>query len=272
MRFNWKDILKWLKKHAWYIALLVASSIYVIHYRFEIHQLKEINAQNLIFILWLILLLFPLFSEMEFLGVKLKREIVKSNNEIKDAVHDLQLQIMQIANANNNNVRIENNMSLASQGELSDLLKGQQETQSSGGHSHNVNQHIEPSVSSETEFLFKVRYTLEVAMRRLCDKLGFVTEKSTLPMMTNFLRRVEIIQGSTYEIIKQIILITTRSAHGEIVSSEYISFVQKAYPNIMQELEDAQKNLKYTTCPRCKYSGYSKYENVCPQCNFTYDD
>lgn len=106
MRFNWKDILKWLKKHAWYIALLVASSIYVIHYRFEIHQLKEINAQNLIFILWLILLLFPLFSEMEFLGVKLKREIVKSNNEIKDAVHDLQLQIMQIANANNNNVRM----------------------------------------------------------------------------------------------------------------------------------------------------------------------
>ena len=104
---------KWVKKHFWYMALLCASSLYVVHYRFEIDQLTEFNAQNLIFILWLILLLFPLFSEMEFFGVKLKRELEKSTSEVKESIHDLQIQIMQtqIANTNNQNL-VKNHLKL----------------------------------------------------------------------------------------------------------------------------------------------------------------
>lgn len=69
-----KKMWQFIKRKSWYMVLLIASSFYVWHYRSEIHQLKELNAQNLIFILWLLLLFWPLFSEMEFLGVKVKKK------------------------------------------------------------------------------------------------------------------------------------------------------------------------------------------------------
>lgn len=59
-------------------------------YRFDIYELKELNARNLIFILWLILLLLPLFSEMEFLGVKIKKEVQKETEEVKGLLQNLQ--------------------------------------------------------------------------------------------------------------------------------------------------------------------------------------
>lgn len=37
----------------WYSLLLLLSSLYVWKYRFEINQLKELNAKNIIFILWI---------------------------------------------------------------------------------------------------------------------------------------------------------------------------------------------------------------------------
>ena len=72
-----------IKKKGWYILLLAASSGYVLFYRNEIYQLSEINARNLIFLLWLLLLIFPLISEMEFLGIKVKKEVEKSTEKVK---------------------------------------------------------------------------------------------------------------------------------------------------------------------------------------------
>ena len=69
-----KNAFKILKKHWWYIFLLVISSLYVFTYRYEIYQMTELNAQNLIFILWLVLLGLPLFSEIEIGNVKLKNQ------------------------------------------------------------------------------------------------------------------------------------------------------------------------------------------------------
>ena len=89
-----KILLAFLKRKFWYIMLLFFSSVYVWNYRDEIHQLKEFNAQNLIFLLWLLLLLLPLFSEMEIFGVKLKKEVEKSKREIKDSISELKSQII----------------------------------------------------------------------------------------------------------------------------------------------------------------------------------
>ena len=61
IRYIWKC----MNGRKWYSLLLLLSSLYVWKYRFEINQLKELNAKNIIFILWIFLLAFPLFSEME---------------------------------------------------------------------------------------------------------------------------------------------------------------------------------------------------------------
>lgn len=72
-----------LKKRGWHIFLLIISSAYVYIYRYDIYQMTELNAQNLIFILWLILLGLPLFSEIEIGSIKLKKEIEQTRTELK---------------------------------------------------------------------------------------------------------------------------------------------------------------------------------------------
>ena len=57
-----KKVLELMLKHWWYVFLLIISSIYVFIYRNDISQLTELNAQNLIFILWLFFSIFFFFS------------------------------------------------------------------------------------------------------------------------------------------------------------------------------------------------------------------
>lgn len=67
--------LNWITK-IWYIVLLLTSSVYVIcnySYIVEVPLLKGIDARCLIFILWLILLILPLFESFEGFGVRVSR-------------------------------------------------------------------------------------------------------------------------------------------------------------------------------------------------------
>ena len=66
-----KFLLDKIKKNIWYCFLLLISSAYVFYYRYELYQLKTLNVRNLVFLIWIALLLLPLFSEMELLGVKI---------------------------------------------------------------------------------------------------------------------------------------------------------------------------------------------------------
>ena len=42
--------------------------------------------------------------------------------------------------------------------------------------------------------------------------------------------------------------------------------------NIIEILENASDKLNFVMCPKCHFSGYSIYENVCPQCGCVNDD
>jgi len=71
-----KSGLYWMRK-VWYVLLLVLSSVYV---GFNFCQLvtqsyiTQLNGNSLIFILWLILLVLPLFNSIEGYGFKLSKE------------------------------------------------------------------------------------------------------------------------------------------------------------------------------------------------------
>ena len=122
MKLFMKKLWKLIKTKCWYIILLVLSSTYVRCYRFDIYELKELNARNLIFILWLILLLLPLFSEMEFLGVKIKKEVQKETEEVKGLLQNLQTQVnqLQLTNSVANNINL-SNATLTSEQKIEEL-------------------------------------------------------------------------------------------------------------------------------------------------------
>lgn len=267
-------IWNYVKRKWWYLILLGISSWLVYQNRASIFSLEfeKFNALTLIFILWIVLLLLPLFSEMEFFGVKLKKEVEKATNEVKESITDLKMQLiqLQVSNSVANTIQFGGNV-LPSEGKLEELLqlvRGLQ--QGAPKDAMDVPNKLDED-EDKSVYLFKVRLGIETALSELAEKLGY-SEKMPMMKMVQVLYRGEVIDGVTSDLISQAVKIANRGVHGEIVSDEYIDFMKQTYPEIQRQLKEALTKLHYTVCPKCKYKGYSRYENVCPQCGYTHDD
>lgn len=236
-----KKLGKLIVKRWWYIVLLTSSSLFVMHHRHDIHDFSELDSCNLIFIVWILLLLFPLFSELEFLGIKVKKEIGKATDELKESIRNLQLQIvqMQVSNSVATNIQIDTNKPLATKSELNMLRESIQTPQTSHVKYNNEVLDETPDMKNRM-FLFKVRFLIETKMQELCAKLGY-SGPPMVSQMSHFLRKAEVLQGSMFEIVTQINRIANRGIHGEIVSAEYLEFVQQAYPGVVKNLTRFQK-------------------------------
>lgn len=168
-----------LKKHWWYFVLLIGSTVYVFIYKNDIYQLTELNTHNLVFLLWLVLLALPLFSEIEIGSVKLKKEVEKTRAEVKEAIGELKLQILDIKIANSNsNTFVVNNQPLPSKDELFHLQDSIE--------SDTLSNHLENTkfkISEDNVYLFKVRLSLENQMSALCNMLQCSEHRSTYSMV-----------------------------------------------------------------------------------------
>ena len=163
------------------------------------------------------------------------------------------------------------NSSLPSEQKLEELLQIVRGLQTSPTHTEAPNQINRLSAEEKAVSLFKARLGIETSLRDLCVKIGY-EEKAPIIKMVQLLNRAEVIDGITVDLISQVIKISNRGVHGEIVSDEYIDFVNETYPEIQRKLTAASERLRPVVCPHCKYVGYSTYENVCPNCGFVHDD
>lgn len=265
MKKDFFAILTKLKKRWWYLFLLVISSAYVFYYRNEIYQLNPLTVRNFIFLVWIGLLLLPIFSEIEFFGIKLKKELHKTTEEIKSSISNLQTQISQIqfSSSNATNLNVINGV-LPSEEQLAKYIimagQGLEENMGNGEEDTKLTDQEDTHV-----FLFKVRFDIECALRGLCARIGY-TDNMQINKMLAVLHSTGIIDGITVDLANQICKIANRGIHGEIISEKYIDFVQRTAPELISSLKAASDNLKYVTCNRCHYTGYSVYENLCPQC------
>lgn len=231
-------IAKWLgaliQKWAWYIVLLSFSSLYVWKNRFYISDLSSLSLENVVFLIWIVLLLFPLFSEMEFMGVKIKRAIEQANAEVKESIQELRLQMIDLKVSNNLSVQIGNNV-MPSQTEIDKLQRFLPD---------NSKIEVENTPDNTPTYLFKVRYELE---KQLSELYFYIApfEYSWIPMskMVKDLFGKEIIDGITCDLLLQIIRIANNGIHGKQVAKEYIDFVQRSLPTVKHELSAAQGRL-----------------------------
>ena len=243
MKVLMKKIWEFVKIKTWYIILLGLSSAYVWYYRLEIYQLKELNAQNLIFIIWLILLLLPLFSELEFLGLKIKKEVQKETEEVKTALNSIQSQVnqLQLTSSVANNFSFYNS-SLPTKQKLDELNK---EIAESGEISTGVDITKEAILDKDEDkavYLFKVRLNIEKCVHEICEKIG--EDIGTSQRRGAFyLKNAGIIDNITFDLIRQVCSIANHGIHGEIVSDEYIEFVKRTYPEIMRRLKETTTRL-----------------------------
>ena len=261
-----------LKKYWWYIILLIMSSVYVFVNWNDINQLSELNVKTVIFILWIALLILPLFSEIEIGSVKLKREIEQTRADVKESVGELKHQILDLKISNNNATYVYNYQPLASKAELSQMQMNMN-INDEGFEQSTTDTKL--NVSDENIYLFKVRLDLEKQLSALCNFFQY-GERRSMYAMVQFLIQHEVISRNTASLIREIINIANRGVHGEIVDSDYILFVKKTYPKVQNALDSAynfySNNSYFCECPKCHYQGPSKHNNVCPKCGYVSDE
>ena len=185
---------------------------------------------NLVFLLWLFLLLFPLISELEFLGIKIKKVVDKETSEIKKDVDGLR---QQIAIAQNSNA-IANSINLSY-----GIVPSRQEIEEKKNQTNDnliEEQDWYKSIDENSALLFKIRYAIESSLRKICREMEIDNRQPTYRVVKE-LKRKGIIDYDTMDSIMKVTGIANRGIHGEIVSSEYMEYVKEAVPRIFDRLK-----------------------------------
>lgn len=231
-------LLDKVKKNGWYSFLLLISTAYVVYYRYELYQLKTLNVRNLVFLIWIALLLLPLFSEMELLGVKIKKAVDSANKEIKDNISGIEKQIEELAITNSvaNHIQIGSAV-LPPEEKLEELLQLVRSMNKKEGSPGRPEEDEMPK--DKDVYLFKVRLSIEKAVNELYESAGYDNDrtKMSLAYRTEWLARHEVLDRTTANLVREVIMIANRGVHGEIVSDAYIDFVRKVYPEIKNKLK-----------------------------------
>lgn len=105
----------------------------------------------------------------------------------------------------------------------------------------------------------------------ICSKFEFERVQNIREMI-RFLNERELINGRTATLLTEIIKISSRGIHGEIISKEYITFVLDTLPEVERIFESIKNRIEYFVCPSCKYWGFTQNTNQCPKCGFNSND
>ena len=248
----WQKLLSFLKEKLWYIFLLAISTIYLAINRFAIEKLDDASMLSTVFIIWVILLALPLFSELEFLGVKVKKEVKKavekSNEEVKASLDNLQQIVSQIQISNSVAPQFTiNGGSLPSEERMDNLIKeihllNEQNTNKQTEKQDKVN------IPAQNLELFKMRYGIET---KLYDAMGFIGYNGknhiSLVQSAYYLSRQGVLDPKCIDLLIQVVRIANRGVHGEIVDQKYFDFASEAYPKIIDALDDCKELIKKMT-------------------------
>jgi len=188
----------------------------------------------------IILALFPLFSEFDVFGIKVKKEIDKITSEVEKTRNDLQKQFLDFRASLNNSVVINN---YSQQPALQEKLETLQKSASI-----RLPKVDEPEkeidVPANASYLFRIRYAVEKELRRIYynivvnkvdnkDYRSFVNTRE----IVNVLLRGEYLYGSDAETIVELLKICNLGVHGNDFSDKQLQFVREVSPGIIRMLK-----------------------------------
>jgi len=236
---NWFKIIWWL------ILLGLTGTILFKRYNAIVNG-QSVVADVFIFLLFIALMLVPIFSEIEFFGIKLKKEMEELKSEIKIKLGDIKNEIrnsqMQTFNAtiqgfgppppDNKLPELETEIDRI----VSDKLKQH-------GVKVDTDLHELINVPDNNLQLFKVRYSIETEVRRIWEQ-RFFNEKDnyrrhlTISKIIDDLTKYDLLDKNFYGILREILSICNYAIHGEKVTHKQVSFVTNNANQILEYLKE----------------------------------
>lgn len=248
----WQKLLSFLKEKAWYIVLLTISTVYLVSNRFAIEKLDDASLISTVFIIWVILLVLPLFSELEFLGVKVKKEVKKavekSNEEVKASLDNLQQIVSQIQVSNSVAPQFTINSGSLPTEEKIDKLTEELHLFNEQNKNKQAEQQDKVTIPVQNLELFKMRYGIEVRLKEALELIGYNSKnRASLMQETYYLNQQGVLDPTSTDLVIQMLRIANRGVHGEIIGQKYMDFASEAYPQIIDALDDCIELIKKMT-------------------------
>ena len=253
---RWQKLLSLLIEKviekAWYIVLLTISTVYLVSNRFAIEKLDDASLISTVFIIWVILLVLPLFSELEFLGVKVKKEVKKavekSNEEVKASLDNLQQIVSQIQVSNSVAPQFTINSGSLPTEEKIDKLTEELHLFNEQNKNKQAEQQDKVTIPVQNLELFKMRYGIEVRLKEALELIGYNSKnRASLMQGTYYLNQQGVLDPTSTDLVIQMLRIANRGVHGEIIGQKYMDFASEAYPQIIDALDDCIELIKKMT-------------------------
>lgn len=236
---NWFKII-------WWVILLVLTGT-ILYKRFDaITKGESVAADVFVFLLFVALMLVPIFSEIEFFGIKLKKEIDELKADIKIKFGDIRNEIRN-AQTQTLNATFQGFGPPPPDNRLPEL-----ETQIDRIISEKLTAHgvvaskdvYDPiNVPEYNLQLFKVRYNIETELRRIWEQrfsndMENFNRRAPIMRIIQDLTKFELLDNNFYGILKEILSICNYAIHGEKVSDKQVSFVTKNANQILEYLKE----------------------------------
>jgi hypothetical protein len=223
--------IKQIAKSIWWLILLACITVYI-YLVFDRIANQPTKIDYIVISLGIILVFMPFISEIEILGISLKKQIDNIKKDVDSGFIDIQKQLLDIRISNNQISTMNQNINFTG------AVPTRDEVESAKTTTEDLDTNID--ISPDLIYLFSIRYNLEQKIRKIAGL--YKIEDAAYGSLLNILIKYEIIEINIRETINKVRNICNRAIHGEIISDEYVNYVKYVMPEIFVYLDKLIKD------------------------------
>lgn len=230
-------------KITWWILLILATTV-GLYLRFDaIKKGESVPFDVFLFLIWVALMLVPIFTQIEFFGIKLKGEIDELKTQISLKFGDLKNEI-KLSQSQNFTANIQGYGPPPPDERINEIQQQLDILLREKGKQHATE--ISLDVPVDNIELFKVRFSIEKEVSRIwLGRYDGETDeywKRKTPMFRQIqdLQKYDIINGNLGGLLKELLAICNYGIHGEKITQKQMDFVKGYSEEIINYLRDVK--------------------------------
>jgi hypothetical protein len=227
-----------LPKVLWWMVLVTFLSILAFRRRALLLGTPIGPFDTGLLVVWVLVLLAPVYSEVDLLGVRVKREVA----ELKERVAGLQASLHAQAVATSN-ISLQTPLpppdpALA---DLAKEIRSLVNTLVPGTTTTAPPVEFEAPLSDDIQLLFSARLSMEKELRRLAGLYVGAEEANRAPVgrLTQRLAGEGVLDGRLASAVREAYAVCSTAVHGQTVSREQVSFIREVVPGLLRALRSA---------------------------------
>ena len=231
-------IPNWLKIIWWVIILLITSTTLYLRYN-DIISGNAVHFDVFIFIIWVAIMLAPIFQEVNIFGLKLKQSVDELKHQITEVKNEIHNKIT-FSPTLNLNPSDENKIKDLEE-KYSKLLEDKLKMSGKDASDDDIINFL--NVPDINQFLFATRYRIEKELRRIWENsIGDIErrKRTSLIKILQELINNQIIDKNIYGVLREVIAISNYGIHGEEIFENQINFIKDIAPKLIATLEEIE--------------------------------